>query len=167
MYVGKSVRIIKVMLLNTSWDPQDASLLFQAGSCGSVGPVAYSCVTRHHVTAWLKITLSPTHDEDDTRTKNRPTAWKRYDSKSSVEQCSVTEKGFNNLALKQCDISERCDRIICSVELLLGICQVYMPLIDLRKDGSKINLAVTLEGWVNKGGSHSDFWQFWCFCFFF
>lgn len=66
------------------------------------------------------------------------------------------------MALKQYDISQACDRVICSVQLLLGICQVGMLLIDWRTDREKMDLAVTLEGWVNNGGTHNDFWHFGC-----
>lgn len=49
MSAGKSVRI-KLMLRSTSGDQQDASHLFQAGSCGSAAPVAYSCVISLDIT---------------------------------------------------------------------------------------------------------------------
>lgn len=50
-----------------------------------------------------------------------------------------------------------CDRTICRAEPLLGICQVDMLLIDWRKDWEEMNVAVTLECWVNSGVPYGDF----------
>lgn len=63
-------------------------------------------------------------------TKNRPTGGKQDDSKSSVSKgCTSTEKRVNISALKQNhDIGEASDRVICLVQLLLGVCQVNMAL---------------------------------------
>lgn len=60
-----------------------------------VVPVAYSCETP--LDTWharLKITLSPTHDEDDTGTKNGPTGGRWHDGKSSASAVQPTERGL-------------------------------------------------------------------------